>query len=92
MYSCFLFYRIVAIHHSRKRDGGALEYLGYFNPMVRPNEVSLNAGQIKYWLGVGAQPTFPVKKLLVKASILKEELPHKITPKKKKAMRKRKLD
>jgi small subunit ribosomal protein S16 len=32
------FYRIVALDSATRRDGRALEYLGYYNPMVDPAE------------------------------------------------------
>ena len=69
----FFSFRIVAIDSRRPREGIALEYLGYFNPIARPSEVSLDASNIKKWLGVGAQPSFPLKRLLVKANLVQVE-------------------
>ncbi|XP_067826293.1 LOW QUALITY PROTEIN: 28S ribosomal protein S16, mitochondrial [Heptranchias perlo] len=61
------FYRIVAAHNKRARDGKYLEQLGSYDPM--PNIfseklVSLNLEGIKYWLGCGAHMTKPVARLL----------------------------
>ncbi|XP_053307362.1 28S ribosomal protein S16, mitochondrial [Spea bombifrons] len=61
------FYRIVAAHNKRARDGKYLEQLGTYDPMPNVyNEklVSLNMEQIKYWIGSGAHTTKPVAKLL----------------------------
>ena len=56
-----------------KRDGEALEYLGYYNPRTNPSTVELKQDRIKYWLNNGAQPTDTVKRLLINAGILKKD-------------------
>ncbi|NP_001121309.1 mitochondrial ribosomal protein S16 L homeolog [Xenopus laevis] len=61
------FYRVVAAHNKRARDGKFLEQLGTYDPMPNIyNEklVSLNIEKIKYWIGCGAHTTKPVAKLL----------------------------
>ncbi|KAM4703293.1 small ribosomal subunit protein bS16m [Rhinophrynus dorsalis] len=61
------FYRIVAAHNKRARDGKYLEQLGTYDPMPNIyNEklVSLNFEKIKYWIGCGAHTTKPIAKLL----------------------------
>ncbi|GCC38993.1 hypothetical protein chiPu_0023099, partial [Chiloscyllium punctatum] len=63
------FYRIVAAHNKRARDGKYLEQLGSYDPMPNIfNEklVSFNFERIKYWLACGAHMTKPVEKLLGK--------------------------
>ena len=45
------------------------EFLGYYNPMVNPAEVKLDAGKIQEWLAKGAQPTETVR------AILKDHMP-----------------
>ncbi|OGG01833.1 30S ribosomal protein S16 [Candidatus Gottesmanbacteria bacterium RBG_16_52_11] len=57
-------YRIVAIDESKRRDGRAVEILGFYNPLVKPPEISVKKERITYWLSVGAQPTESVRKLL----------------------------
>jgi hypothetical protein len=32
------FYRMVAVNSETRRDGRALDFLGYYNPMKEPNE------------------------------------------------------
>lgn len=47
--------------------------LGTYNPRAGADgvkELRLNLERIKYWLGVGAQPTEPVAKLLGRAGVL----------------------
>ncbi len=58
------FYRIVAANIESPRDGRFLETLGTYNPMVEPAAVTLKDERIKYWLGVGAEPTTTVKSIL----------------------------
>ena len=57
-------YRVVAVDESKKRDGAVIETLGFVNPLVKPNQVSLKRDRVDYWLGVGAQLTPGTKKLL----------------------------
>ncbi|MDO5538218.1 MAG: 30S ribosomal protein S16 [Desulfovibrionaceae bacterium] len=58
------FYRVVAANDATARDGRPLEFLGYYNPMTNPAQVSLDAENIKKWLDRGAQPTDTVRALL----------------------------
>jgi small subunit ribosomal protein S16 len=67
------YYRIVAIDGRQPRDGRVIEELGSYDPMVRDKaqRVKLKPDRIKYWMGVGAQPSDMVKtffkKFLAKA-------------------------
>lgn len=62
------FYRIVAMDSQTRRDGRALEILGYYNPMLDPIEIKVDTDRVKLWLDRGAQPTDTVKALLKKLS------------------------
>lgn len=67
------FYHIVAADVRRARDGRYIEELGYYNPMVAADVepvVELKAERLKYWLGVGAQPTAKVHYILLKNGII----------------------
>lgn len=44
------------------RDGKFIEEVGSYDPFTK--ECSVKSERIAYWLGVGAQPTDVVKKLL----------------------------
>jgi small subunit ribosomal protein S16 len=67
------FYRIVASHSASPRDGGFLEKLGTYNPLLpsdHKDRVVLNEERIRYWLGNGAQPTDRVARFLDASGIL----------------------
>jgi small subunit ribosomal protein S16 len=57
-------YRIVAIEEGKRRDGDAIEILGYYNPLVKPAKISLKKDRIEYWVSVGAVVTDSVKRLM----------------------------
>ena len=63
------FYRIVAMDSKTRRDGRALEYLGYYNPMVDPAEIKVDSEKVRSWLAQGAKPSDTVRALLQKAGI-----------------------
>ena len=62
------FYRIIAINSETRRDGRPLDFLGYYNPMVDPEEIKVDNDKVKLWLDRGAQPSDTVRSLLKKAS------------------------
>ena len=59
-------YRIIAIEEGKRRDGKALENLGYFNPLVKPPKIVIDRERISYWVSKGAQVTPAVSRLLLK--------------------------
>lgn len=61
-------YRIVLVKSQSRRDGRAIEELGYYNPMN--NELVYNKDRVKLLLAQGAQPTLTVKNFLVKSGII----------------------
>ena len=62
------FFRIVAIDGRQPRDGRVIEELGTYDPSVKQTDdrVVLRPDRVKYWLGVGAQPSEKVAVLLKK--------------------------
>jgi len=60
------FYHIVVADSREARDGRFIEKIGYFNPIAKGQEKSivLNDERLKYWLGVGAQPTDRVESIM----------------------------
>jgi small subunit ribosomal protein S16 len=67
------FYHVVAADIRRARNGRFIEELGYYNPIVAADVdpiVELKEDRIRYWLGVGAQPTEVVAALLRKKGLL----------------------
>lgn len=61
-------YRIVAMNNSDRRDGRALEELGFYDPIRK--EVRLKEEAIKRRLQQGAQPTETVRRIFIKANLL----------------------
>lgn len=57
-------YRIIAIEEGKRRDGRAIEILGFYNPLVKPPQISLKRDRVDYWLSVGAKLTPAVEKLM----------------------------
>ena len=62
-------WRVVAADTKFPRDGRCIEELGFYNPTKNPAELKLNDERIKYWLGVGAQPSEQVASLIKQANI-----------------------
>ena len=67
------FFRICAMDSRTARDGRSIEELGHYDPMSRNPETQtvLNVDRIRYWLGVGAQPSEKVQALLKKKGVKK---------------------
>ncbi len=57
-------YRIVVVDSRKKRDGKVIEEIGKYHPKEEPSFISIVGERAQYWLGVGAQPTEAVEKLL----------------------------
>ena len=60
------YYRIVVADARTKRDGRVIETIGKYHPKENPSFIEVDADRAAYWLGVGAQPTEPVQKILSK--------------------------
>lgn len=58
------FYRVVVIERTRARNGRVREAVGTYDPLKKPAEIKLDADRVKYWLGVGAQPSNTVKSFI----------------------------
>ncbi|MSO44993.1 MAG: 30S ribosomal protein S16 [Thermoleophilia bacterium] len=57
-------YRVVVSDSRSPRDGRNIETIGRYNPQPDPSVVEVDIARADYWLGNGAQPTAPVKKLI----------------------------
>jgi len=67
------YYRIVAADSRSPRDGKYLEQIGTYNPLLAKddeNRVKLIEDRVRYWLGVGAQPSDRVLRFLDAAGIM----------------------
>ena len=60
------FYRIIVA----AGNGRFIEELGYFNPMVEPNDIKVDAEKAKEWLSKGAQPTERVRSIFKKTGVI----------------------
>ncbi len=57
-------YRVVVADSRSPRDGRFIEIVGHYNPRTEPPTVVLKEDRIHYWLGVGAQPSESVERIL----------------------------
>jgi len=64
------FYRIVVANSTNARDGRFIETVGHFDPLTQPETINVNDERVKYWLGVGAQPTDVTRALFVKKGLM----------------------
>lgn len=55
------FYRIIVTDSRKRRDGGWIESIGYYNPLVEPSVVKYDVERLKYWIGIGAKMSERVK-------------------------------
>ncbi len=63
-------YRIVVIDVRKKRSGGYIEAIGYYDPRGTVAEpLRIDAERAQYWLSQGAQPTDTVLRLFEKQEI-----------------------
>ena len=63
-------YRVVVADSRYPRNGRFIEEIGYYNPIVEPAQLSIDADKAKKWLNNGAQPTDTVKALLKKTGAI----------------------
>ena len=72
------YYKVVVSNSRAPRDGKYLEQVGTYNPLLAKDDVArvrLIEDRVRYWIGVGAQPTDRVARMLDKAGI-KERARH----------------
>jgi len=61
-------YRVVVMSSTSKRDGRAIEELGFYNP--RTKEINLDLFRIQVRLRQGAQATLTVQNLLKRMNLI----------------------
>ena len=57
------FYRIVVTDSRKRRDGGWIESIGYYNPLTEPETIKVDEERLDYWIGVGAKLSDRVKRI-----------------------------
>lgn len=60
-------YRVVIMKASARRDGKAIQELGFYNPLTK--ELNVDEKKVAYRLTTGVKPTKTVKNLLFKKGI-----------------------
>lgn len=59
------YYRVVVQDARKPRDGECIEEIGTYMPIeAEEKQVNINLERANYWIGVGAQPTDIVAKLM----------------------------
>ncbi len=66
------FYRIVVTDVTVKRDGKAIEEIGFYDPIKNPAVVKLDEEKALAWLKDGAKPTDTVKNILSQQGVMKK--------------------
>ncbi|MBX7150522.1 30S ribosomal protein S16 [bacterium] len=64
------FYKIVAAHSTKPRNGAFVEKIGTYNSIVTPPQLNVDEAKAIKWLQRGAQPSDTVKSLFRKVGIL----------------------
>jgi len=57
-------YRVVVADSRAPRDGKFIEIVGRYNPQPDPSLIEFDEDKVRDWLGKGATPTEPVRRLL----------------------------
>ena len=63
------FYRVVVMDSRNKRDGAAIEELGWYNPIDANKAYSLDEDRIVHWLKTGAQPSDALHSLMKRSGL-----------------------
>ena len=63
-------YRIVVAEAHSPRDGRIIERFGWYNPLVEPSAIHVDAEKTLQWLKNGAQPTDSVEQLLKRVGVM----------------------
>ena len=63
------FYRMVVMDSRKRRDGAAIEEIGWYNPIDPDQSYKIDGERALHWLGEGAIPTNAAHKLLRRAGI-----------------------
>ena len=65
------FYRLVVMDSRKRRDGAAIEELGWYDPLAaKENSYKIKIQRIIHWLSEGAIPTDATKKILRSSGVL----------------------
>ena len=64
------YYTVVVADSRNKRDGRCIERIGFFNPLAQGKEeiLRLDLDRVAHWVGLGAQTSDRVSKLVKQAA------------------------
>ena len=65
-------YRVVVADSRTRRDGRAIETIGYINPTTEPATISVDEELALKWLRNGAQPSDTVRNIFSHEGIMKK--------------------
>ncbi len=65
-------YRIVVADQRSPRDGRFIEIVGHYDPVRQPKVLEIKHDRVRYWIGVGAQPSESAMKLLKQVGLVDE--------------------
>lgn len=57
-------YRIVVADSRAPRDGKFVDQVGHYNPLLDPPTIEVSEEKVRRWIGLGAQPSDTVNRLL----------------------------
>jgi small subunit ribosomal protein S16 len=57
-------WRVVVADSRSPRDGRVIETIGRYNAQTDPSTIQIDEDRARHWLGLGAQPSDAVRKLL----------------------------
>lgn len=63
-------YRIVIMENSMKRDGRAIDELGFYNPISK--ELYIDHNKVNKWLKNGAKPTNTLNNLIKRSYLIEK--------------------
>ena len=76
------YFKVVVKEHTSRPKGKYLELLGSYDP--HKNEITVDAGRVKYWMSQGAQLSATANNLMVGRGIIEGKKVRAWKPKKKK--------
>jgi len=63
-------YRVVVADQRSPRDGRFIEIIGHYNPRTEPATVVIDKERAIHWLGLGAQPSDPVRRMFDSTGVM----------------------
>lgn len=64
-------YRIVVMPGKTKRQSSTVEEIGFIDPINKIRKIDIE--RAKYWISVGAQPTYTVARFLIQEKVMKAD-------------------